>query len=852
MTVQESAGSGDVVTSGSGAPPLVSFDPHGLATLVSYNLPDPTSFSGRHVLDLDVPFTDFTDVVVDNAGAGKAGGNSIGATTASAAPQVAAADPHAAIIAPASLVINPSNDDTDPVVLSAPYPLSARLASLTWPTIAAMAKTGKRAVIYRSGGGDLDYRVGPAVTIPSPQAEVAGLTGALRASLTTRTEKTTREAARAAPRAPETTTGQGAGTGDPLPSLTIFIDTPARPQPQVQGPAGGVVLQVGGSIKWISVDQPDIAILVDNVKVTSGTLHAGGRWDASVTITASGIHTVQATATAKDDGGKAHTATNSESIVVTLGSTGQGQPPAAVPSVATDLADGTELIAPSGRAVPHLTGSADTNGGSEVSGNVTDSANPGQVFRASVTPDPSGGTKRLWQADVELLTVGSRTLTVACVNADGMKAVSVTRRFTLSTRQLVQPIDRRMYLVETVALSSFRGNYGAGALLKTFSLLPGERAQWSVQSYTKSETTAKSSSSILDSSSSETTSDFEDTLSDEQDLKASSSREQNISVNVEAGGTWGWGHADLKAGYSDKANSSRDDMSKTVSAAVNKHAAKAASNRNVQVNTESSTSTATGVSDDLARTLTNVNVSRVLNFVFRQMTQEHIVLTHLTDFVLGYYTLDVLVDDHGQPLPGPDGQPQIAEHYEEYPLTAINTLLDIALSDAGTRDEVKTSLLNLLSEIADWNGQLTSIVEEVIPTDADGNPAPDRSYLRVARNAAQTYTSGSGATFSVPGIILNAAGVVMPTDAVLVDALLGEGDALDTYSTALQEVTIAERKLGLAERRARLQLQDAALKIITSGDTAAAGLWARVIGKLQAGDDEPAQSAGPAQAPPAP
>ena len=58
------------------------------------------------------------------------------------------------------------------------------------------------------------------------------------------------------------------------------------------------------------------------------------------------------------------------------------------------------------------------------------------------------------------------------------------------------------------------------------------------------------------------------------------------------------------------------------------------------------------------RTLKNINVSRVLNFVFRQMTQmtqEHTVVIHLTDASLGYYPLDLLLGADGNPMTGLDG-----------------------------------------------------------------------------------------------------------------------------------------------------------------------------------------------------
>jgi hypothetical protein len=57
----------------------------------------------------------------------------------------------------------------------------------------------------------------------------------------------------------------------------------------------------------------------------------------------------------------------------------------------------------------------------------------------------------------------------------------------------------RLLLVEVYRLSSYLGSYGAGRVLKTLTLLPGEKTKVSVKTYTHSTTDAKQASSILDS-----------------------------------------------------------------------------------------------------------------------------------------------------------------------------------------------------------------------------------------------------------------------------------------------------------------------------------------------------------------
>ena len=72
------------------------------------------------------------------------------------------------------------------------------------------------------------------------------------------------------------------------------------------------------------------------------------------------------------------------------------------------------------------------------------------------------------------------------------------------------------------------------------------------------------------------------------------------------------------------------NTTKAVQNAQTKRSSKASSNRAVSVNTEFARAVQQGRSQDTTRTLKNINVSRVLNVVFRQMTQEHVVILHLT------------------------------------------------------------------------------------------------------------------------------------------------------------------------------------------------------------------------------
>ena len=608
----------------------------------------------------------------------------------------------------------------------------------------------------------------------------------------------------------------------------MSITSPDPSNPTLSGPSNGLNLPVSGS--FVSTAGP-VAVTVDLLtesleKVAEATAAVtGSSWTATLPVTTSGTWKVRATGSSQVVSGLQVSAI--VIIVVTLsGGTGGGGP-AATPSVAITSPTRNAVIlippggGPKGSALVPVTGSADTGGGSEITVGI--SADGGTATAVQLTS--TGGTAFSFTTSVLLSDSGDHTITATAVNHDGVSAPAITVPVTLAESVPVQPLDRRLLLIEKISITSFLGNFGAGRLVKTFSLLPGEQTVISVDSYTKDETTAKSASSILDSTATECGADFEDTVNSENDTKASNSDATTASISAEVGASWGWGNASIKAGYTDSANSSRENTTKAVTNALAKHTSKASSNRSVSVNTDFSETTATGNTTDTTRTLKNINVSRVLNFVFRQMTQEHTAIVHLTNAVLGYYALDLLVDAKGNPLTGPDGSPLTRKTYTEFTLPEIADFMKQQMIVT----TLESKVLNVLSSIPDYTGTQQSLVEQITPIAPDGTPDPTGTYLRVNPNLTGAYPATGEAQFTVPGIILGVSTYVMRTDQLLCDALLGEGDALDLYSHALQDVAIAERQVAVAERDASVAREKLAQSIVSSKDAEMAATWNKVF-----------------------
>jgi hypothetical protein len=348
--------------------------------------------------------------------------------------------------------------------------------------------------------------------------------------------------------------------------------------------------------------------------------------------------------------------------------------------------------------------------------------------------------------------------------------------------------------------------------------MPGERATMQVETFRKDERTEKAAQSILDSTASESAADFEQTLSEEQNRRAQTSESSSLTLGVEAGARFGTvANVSLKSNFATQASSTREQAVKDLRNALEKHTSKASANRTVTVNTEFTSKVEQGTKEDTKRELANINASRVLNFLFRRLMLEHLVVMSMTDAKVGHYEQDVILDADGNAT-------SIEERYREYTLPEFGDLAAAVLAGGETAArDAQAKLEEILSSIVNADGKIISLIEAVTPT-KDGQPLPDKRYLRVNPKLVDTWQprGKTGPTAKVPGIALSRQQMIMRTDGVLVDAVLAEGEALDKYSRDLQTVTVAERQV--AVERERLAQQ-----IVLSGNEAQAALFAKLF-----------------------
>lgn len=386
--------------------------------------------------------------------------------------------------------------------------------------------------------------------------------------------------------------------------------------------------------------------------------------------------------------------------------------------------------------------------------------------------------------------------------------------------------DPHLYLVESFRLTSYLGDYGAGRIVKTFSLLPGETSKISVKTFRQTETTKKQASSVLDSLTKESATDLENSLVTEQSDQKSYQQTKEYYAEASGSASWGIGSASGKAGAKGSTNSARQESVKNVSNATQKHSARASAKREVDIDTSFEVSERENEETSIERHVENINLSRTLNFVFRQMNQEFITFLHLTDVRIGFFN--------------GDGQSR-----REVPLNELGRLLDEVVRPSKIA-QVETIILDQLTGVRDYAGNVANVVDVV-------SISPGDDYRQFDPGLVTNYVDRHGRPYDVPGVLLKVDYLVMRTEGIIVEALLGNGPALDSYAEELQQLEVERRKALVAKHEHLAEQLDLVNQVIQSGDQTKAGiaeqLMCRCCMKCEEAEPEPER---PAPSPPTP
>ena len=316
-----------------GNEPMIRLEPNGTAPILSYNVPEPTSYAGRNFIDLQLPAsyfvqsstpTSLASTTVEEPGPARptrgapmllsASGNGLGSGTPCG--QI-----HGSDLPLASGSIVPSSDEVAP-----------EFKNIDPDEIRAMASVGKRLNVYRSMYGTLAYKYIDIEAAPAHPIAAAPLR---------------------APVDPITP------IPDPAVSVNITHPTPGQ---RFSGPHTGARIDVQGEA---GVDFGSLAKV--EVRIGSGlfqqaTVSQDGTWQYTETVAQAGTMTVTARATKSGRISPLPTATDSVSITVEL-----QPPPDVTPAVVRIMSPtaGASLLSPAtgGPLTVNVTGTANDPGG---------------------------------------------------------------------------------------------------------------------------------------------------------------------------------------------------------------------------------------------------------------------------------------------------------------------------------------------------------------------------------------------------------------------------------------------------------------------------------------------------------
>lgn len=337
----------------------------------------------------------------------------------------------------------------------------------------------------------------------------------------------------------------------------------------------------------------------------------------------------------------------------------------------------------------------------------------------------------------------------------------------------------RLYVIEEYRINSYLGNYGAGKILKTMTLLPGEKTTITMRTFKQITSKHVMSQNVLESVSGEVVDSLETFLQDERQNSASSSSStsESFNIDVSAGCDLGFVSASVDVGYetSSSSDQSRTDAVNSLNNSMDKHTAQSNTNREINVNNSTEDSSTEEMEETIVRQLENKNYSRVLNFVFRQMQQQYISVTTLNNIKILF--------TNGYP--------------ESVRISGIEKLKDL-LNEVILEEEVDgvyEDIINQYCKIRNYEGELKPFLTNIEYTNTEPCIGDDPQSVDFwTTDGATDSFDFLGSPFEVDGIILQIKDRTLQTDSAICDALLGQMDALDCYNITMQQAEADKAK----------------------------------------------------------
>lgn len=382
----------------------------------------------------------------------------------------------------------------------------------------------------------------------------------------------------------------------------------------------------------------------------------------------------------------------------------------------------------------------------------------------------------------DLAEAGYRPFVVKKLNGIG------SRLSYLKRPQIVFP---RICIIEEYKTTSFLGRYGAGKTLQTLSLMPGEKTTITMRTYKNRSTSSSHSENILDSFSQSSVDELESLLESEKSVNKSIAASFVSSLATSISGAIK-GIVDITSTRTTGLNitASRTSNTRALNHAMKKHVEQSNSSRNIEVNTTSSLTTTEGEEHTTIREIENINQSRVLNFVFRQLLQEYVSVTYLANIRIAYTN-------------------GLLESTRIVDIEDMDELLaDVLVSEHIA--EVKETILRKYRYVLNHKHQFVEFLHKMPDAEAIANIPNATDVEEIGEyyicNPKEEPCPIGGTDIPIPGVILQVQTHILQTDSVIADAMLGQGEALDCFNMRAQDAVAIGENLKNLEQMQKIEI----------------------------------------------
>ncbi len=426
--------------------------------------------------------------------------------------------------------------------------------------------------------------------------------------------------------------------------------------------------------------------------------------------------------------------------------------------------------------------------------NMGRSANPNTTTTPTTTTTTNPETERL----AELIKSGYAVQITEGMNGYNQKLKLLKRPFRETKdaqgNTIVEFIAKpQIYFVEEYTTTSFVGDYGAGKALSTMSLLPGEKTTITIKTFKEDKMVKSASENVIDSMSKDSASELEKAVEEETASQSSQSTDFSLSASVSFKAFGASGSVNSSFGM----KSARSNNQKNINKALNKTVDKSNASRQITINSSTQETSTQSEEVTTVRNIQNINQSRVLNIAYRELLQEYDTITYLNDVKIGF--------TNGHP------EMDVIMNLEE-----LDTYLELFVLPA-KQEEIRKRILFEYTQMENFRlnqkigeeQKLVNFLEEVPYKTYEGQ---DRTYIQKHTGINSPYTTVKNRTYNIKGLILNATHYTLRTPALIADAMLGYGEALDCYAMKLmdndiEKARIEREKQDLENQRMSLMLR---------------------------------------------